>query len=532
MEKTAIVINSGLGDLSIGLEMAGFKVIASYEADQKTVAIHRANLNVPVFSLPFEQASIKAVPCADLLVSRIYQPLPSHGHSPEQRDPRATVHDFLALLDICRPQAFFITSHSSFMKSEQLRILLNEVAEKEYQCSYQILNVSQITGAPVMERMACVVGSKSTLQGKFEFLRGSFSSPLQPELFLQTAEQIDAWYFNIPGKPEKSPACQDKTCFYCWRSHSYEETQILRWNYWKIPLIHTREGFRKITHREIANLKGFPSSYVLSDCKNRSWLYQKLIYAANVQVIKQIADMLFHSLTKTLAQELLVPREVQFENLFSRYLTKLGNRAEIKTISPARDSGYDFEFQMNGQMLYFDLKCYRGRRVPASSIRIPSIKFSPLSKSDRPVLVFANEVPNQIKLNYLEKHHILIWDVQNLLWLFQEFEDIKSEFIALLDYSVSDIEPAPPNPNLFQEILNRNLNFSQEPSSETAPETGSEIPAETAAAAHFFCPGDSCGRGAVLSAETLSPTSITRWQAGGQGNYVPGLLEAVEWPGF
>lgn len=30
MEKTAIVINSGLGDLSIGLEMAGFKVIASY----------------------------------------------------------------------------------------------------------------------------------------------------------------------------------------------------------------------------------------------------------------------------------------------------------------------------------------------------------------------------------------------------------------------------------------------------------------------------------------------------------------------
>lgn len=49
MEKTAIVINSGLGDLSIGLEMAGFKVIASYEADQKTVAIHRANLNVPVF---------------------------------------------------------------------------------------------------------------------------------------------------------------------------------------------------------------------------------------------------------------------------------------------------------------------------------------------------------------------------------------------------------------------------------------------------------------------------------------------------
>lgn len=484
MEKTAIVINSGLGDLSIGLEMAGFKVVAAYEADQKAVAIHRANLNVPVFPLPFEKTSIKTVPC-DLLVSRIYQPPLSRGRFSEQKDSRATVYDFLAFLDICRPQAFFITSHSSFIKSEQFRILLNEVAEKEYQCSYRILNVAQITGAPVMERMACIVGSKSPLQGKFEFLRESFSRPLQPELFLQTAEQIDAWYFKIPSKPEEFPACQDRTCFCCWKSHSYEETQILRWNYWKIPLIHTREGFRKITHREIANLKEFPSSYVLSDCKNRSWLYQKLMYAANVQVIKQIADILFHDLTKPPVQELSIPPAIQFENLFSRYLKKIENGADIKIISPSRDSGYDFEFKMNDQTLYFDLKCYRGRRVPASSIRIPSIKFSLLSKSGRPVLVFANEVSSQIKLNYLEKHHILIWDVQNLLWLFQEFEDIKSEFIALLDYSVSDIEPVPPDPNVFQEVQSRDLNFSQESSSETVPEVEAEIPTKTETEANF-----------------------------------------------
>lgn len=159
-------------------------------------------------------------------------------------------------------------------------------------------------------------------------------------------------------------------------------------------------------------------------------------------------------------------------------------KTSIKTV-PSRDSGYDFEFKMNGQTLYFDLKCYRGRRVPASSIRIPSIEFSLLSKSGRPVLVFANEVSSQIKLNYLEKHHILIWDVQNLLWLFQEFEDIKSEFIALLDYSVSDIEPVPPDPNVFQEVQSRDLNFSQESSSETVPEVEAEIPTKPETEANF-----------------------------------------------
>ena len=33
MQMTAAVINAGLGDLSLGLEMAGIKVVAAYETD-------------------------------------------------------------------------------------------------------------------------------------------------------------------------------------------------------------------------------------------------------------------------------------------------------------------------------------------------------------------------------------------------------------------------------------------------------------------------------------------------------------------
>jgi len=55
MQMTAVVMNAGLGDLSLGLRMAGFKVIAAYETDQKVAMIHNANLDIPVFPLPQEE---------------------------------------------------------------------------------------------------------------------------------------------------------------------------------------------------------------------------------------------------------------------------------------------------------------------------------------------------------------------------------------------------------------------------------------------------------------------------------------------
>lgn len=60
MQLTAAVINAGLGDLSIGLEMAGFDVVAAYEAEEKALSIHSHNMKVPLYS-PTTKLSIKPV---------------------------------------------------------------------------------------------------------------------------------------------------------------------------------------------------------------------------------------------------------------------------------------------------------------------------------------------------------------------------------------------------------------------------------------------------------------------------------------
>ena len=104
-------------------------------------------------------------------------------------------------------------------------------------------------------------------------------------------------------------------------------------------------------------------------------------------------------------------------------------------------------------MLYFELKCYRGRYARLPGIEKICDRFSRLSGNGKPVLVFANEVPESIRAKCWREYQVSIWDVQNLLWLFGEYGYIKNEFIALLDYTISDIEPQPPNPNVLQEML-------------------------------------------------------------------------------
>lgn len=54
MQLTAAVINAGLGDLSLGLERAGFRVVAAYEMEEKAVKIYQFNLETPVYKMPVQ----------------------------------------------------------------------------------------------------------------------------------------------------------------------------------------------------------------------------------------------------------------------------------------------------------------------------------------------------------------------------------------------------------------------------------------------------------------------------------------------
>lgn len=76
MQLTAAVINAGIGDLSLGLAMAGYHVVTAYETEEKAIAIHKKNLSTTICPLVLEDIDISDFPEVDVLVSRVY-----HGSS-------------------------------------------------------------------------------------------------------------------------------------------------------------------------------------------------------------------------------------------------------------------------------------------------------------------------------------------------------------------------------------------------------------------------------------------------------------------
>lgn len=89
------------------------------------------------------------------------------------------------------------------------------------------------------------------------------------------------------------------------------------------------------------------------------------------------------------------------------------------------------------------------------------------------MLIIGNPVRNSSKHVCYEKYGIAVWDVKNLLWMFEEFPDIKTEFVSMLNYTLEDI--APEKPELEFEVKgSREKNKEEEQEQKAAREQEEE----------------------------------------------------------
>lgn len=436
--QTVAIINAGLGDLSIGFQLAGFKIIAAYESDSKASALHKANFYTPVYPFLYEDFNADYFPEVDLLVARLV--FSKHPSKAKMQD--FFVKNLLHILRVKRIKVFFFLINKTAIRNEYFKYFLSEIRETGYNFSFNEIDIAEKFGFPVKEIMSCVAGA---YQGYGDFSEIPFFETYSkhfPEEYLQLNQPIDDWYTNIDY--EKLPLYYDnRHIFFCWKKGIYSGTDQIQWNNLKIPLVRDGHTIRKITHREVANLKGFPSAYIIGN-KYKSWLYQKLMYSGNVVAIKCIADALLSFLSGNLWRS----RENYFKDLFGKFLKNLIEQEisfSLFNQKQVADDCFDFSIQNNNQILYFELKDFRGRNVAESKLRDACRSISSYRKGDGVcILVVANEVSNDCKAIIQKEFDVHIWDVSNLLWLFSKFPDINSEFIALLDYTVDSIDPQKP----------------------------------------------------------------------------------------
>lgn len=272
MEKTAVIINAGLGNLALGLNMGGFKIASAYESDKKACEIHKSNIDAPVFCQSISDIDINGIPEVDLLSAHLFIPKFTTTKFVENSWEKE-INSIREILLRHRPRAFiFILNNASAMR-ECLSCLQKIVAER-YSFFGQMLDVARMTGMPVRERLYCVVGFWGE-KAQFAFPDSFFIPEFPLEKYLQIREEINPWYYRVNWN-----ILPDNNCgpgMYCWGGYAYERSEVARWNYMRVPLVLSDGELRKITHREIANLKGFPASYNFPDNRYRQWLYMKLI---------------------------------------------------------------------------------------------------------------------------------------------------------------------------------------------------------------------------------------------------------------
>lgn len=434
---TAVIMNAGLGDLTLGLTQEGFRVEAIYEEDAEAAFIHQTNFDIPISLCLPQGEAVQEVPQADLLAARLNLFL---GHRAE---PSPSLCSFLEVLHRRRPQAFMALLGLSSTTGDHFKLLMDETAKIGYCTSWSVADTAKITGFPVRERKAVLVGvlEPGEKVSDFQWREASAASP--PDLFLQAGRQVDPWYFQVRHS-EGIPLREDVR-FYCWKDHGYVGTDRVGWNHWNIPLVRDGDALRKITHREIANLKGFPSDYILPEGK-KSQLYRKLMYSGNVLVIRQAAEHVLRALeNRPWPGQLMALR---FDDLFGRYI----EAEDRMTLAPWDGPGPrpDFVVEYNGTRLLIETKCYSTVTAPEHRLADACEELRRVSGEGSRVLAVANKVPAEIKTQFWKDCRIRVWDVANLLWLFDGHDEIKKEFIAQLGYSVQAIKPVPPSSKLFQ----------------------------------------------------------------------------------
>ena len=221
------------------------------------------------------------LPSVDLLAARIRL---SSRNSPVQ-DHAAS--NLLHLLECHRPRGVFLTFGSASPNQDRFNYFLDQLAKMGYRFQYRKIDVAQAIGIPVKESILYLVATAEYTSDVIPDIFFPKAEPASIYSFLRYDKPVDPWYYQI--KFGRTPIEGHGRSLLCWKNNCYMDADIVQWNPSHIPLINDGKQLRKLTHREIARMKGFPEDYRIEPAQ-RSWLYKQLMQSENIYIIRQIAE--------------------------------------------------------------------------------------------------------------------------------------------------------------------------------------------------------------------------------------------------
>ena len=441
-ENRVVILGAGIGAMAMGFENASCKVVAAYEHDERARELYENNAKDKTYKIgELDYNNFEEIPDMDILACDFRRGLSftSAGMGKTHHFRNAVK----AVIEFKQPKKVFFLVQCGYARLKPFKALLDYLKDEGYNYSYRIINTEGSTGLPIKEACVYLIGTRDSSECELKFPDFEEQSICSINEILES-DEVDGYYYKVNS--EQIDKKIRKNTFLCWEKNQYVEADLADTNLRKIPLICNNGVIRKITHREFARLKAIPDSFNL-DISNKAWMYRQLVYSPNVEIVTQIAKKLGNT-EENLLRTSYVVREDVFADIFRKYLFKKCQSVKI-------GKSVDFECNVQGKDICFELKIYNSNYAIEKNIeRVCAYLVSLKAKEDM-ILVVGNIVSKEIVEKYFEKYKIHIWTLSNILWLFEEYPDIKNEFISLLTYSVDDLKLEKPCHSLFQEQRNK-----------------------------------------------------------------------------
>lgn len=441
-ENRVVILGAGIGAMAMGFENASCKVVAAYEHDERARELYENNAKDKTYKIgELDYNNFEEIPDMDILACDFRRGLSftSAGMGKTHHFRNAVK----AVIEFKQPKKVFFLVQCGYARLKPFKALLDYLKDEGYNYSYRIINTEGSTGLPIKEDCVYLIGTRDSSECELKFPDFEEQSICSINEILES-DEVDGYYYKV--NYEQIDKKIRKNTFLCWEKNQYVEANLADTNLRKIPLICNNGVIRKITHREFARLKAIPDSFNL-DISNKAWMYRQLVYSPNVEIVTQIAKKLGNT-EENLLRTSYVVREDVFADIFRKYLFKKCQSVKI-------GKSVDFECNVQGKDICFELKIYNSNYAIEKNIeRVCAYLVSLKAKEDM-ILVVGNIVSKEIVEKYFEKYKIHIWTLSNILWLFEEYPDIKNEFISLLTYSVDDLKLEKPCHSLFQEQRNK-----------------------------------------------------------------------------
>ena len=428
MKNTVVIFNAGIGALTLGFKNAGYEILKAYEPDRKVTEIYQENISQNVTACSLSSIDPATVPDSDVWAFDLTQ------------SKAEEVFYSLTLVQRRRPPAILFVMKKQLWKGF-IKEHIFQLQEYGYHITHKNIQSSEVTAFPLREEFAYIVLKRVNASDMIMPVQVHKSSILL-DGWVEMNPQ-DSWYYRIDFAKEKIDASHAGDSVLCWEKGGYRESGQVRLNLIKMPLIRIHGVYHKITHKEIARLKGFPEGFPRS-VPNKSRMYRSLVYAPNVKVTEQVVRNLCtepHITSKGDIETKNWENTARFKQLFEKFLT-------YKGVSFQSDEEWNFMTRMYSDSREIAtlnrLQSYSRRLGRAESDRKKDLSL-------QNICVVANLVSDETKRKYEEAKMGYVWDIRNVLWLFEEYPELKNELISILNYSVETIEPKRPEPFIFEE---------------------------------------------------------------------------------